>query len=169
MTELFNTVGILFPNILIQFTSFLIFVWVMHKLLYGPLRRTLDERRMRIRESLEQAEGMKVQVEEDQKQFEAELRDRQDDARRVREETIRRVADVEQEELHRARQAAEKIRMDAEQDAARMKEQALHEAQGEIADLVIEATGMVLDRSIDDPEHRRLVDDALAEVRSQTS
>ena len=61
------------------------------------------------------------------------------------------------------------IRMDAEQDATMMKEQALHEAQREIADLVIDATSKVLDRSIDDPEHRRLVEEALAEVRSQTS
>ena len=169
MLELFNTLGILFPNILFQFISFLIFVWIMYKVLYGPLQRTLDERRSRIRDSLEQAEEMKVQVEEDQKQFDTDLRDRQDEARRVREETIRRVADVEQEELHRARRAAEKIRMDAEQDATMMKEQALHEAQREIADLVIDATSKVLDRSIDDPEHRRLVEEALAEVRSQTS
>ncbi len=169
MIELSDSLGILFPNILIQFTSFLIFVWVMYKLLYGPLQQALQDRRARIRDSLEQAEEMKIQVEEDQKQFDAELRDRQEEARRVREETIRRVAHVEQEELHRARQAAEKIRMDAEQDATMMKEQALHEAQREIADLVIDATGKVLDRSIDDPEHRRLVEEALAEVRSQTS
>ena len=107
MSDLTNTLGILPLNILFQFISFGLFVFVMYKLLYGPLRQTLQDRRTRIRESLQQAEEMKVQVEEDQKQFEAELRDRQDEARRVREETIRRVADVEQEELHRARQAAE--------------------------------------------------------------
>ncbi len=169
MSDLTNTLGILPLNILFQFISFGLFVLVMYKLLYGPLRQTLQDRRTRIRESLQQAEEMKVQVEEDQKQFDAELRDRQDEARRVREETIRRVADAEQEELHRARQAAEKIRIDAEQDATMLKEQALQEAQREISDLVIDATGKVLDRSIDDPEHRRLVEEALAEVRSQTS
>ena len=96
MIELFDTLGILFPNILIQFVSFIIFVWIMYKVLYGPLQRTLEERRTQIRDSLQQAAKMKVQVEEDQKQFDEELRDRQDEARRVREETIRRVADVEQ-------------------------------------------------------------------------
>jgi F-type H+-transporting ATPase subunit b len=169
MIELFDTVGILFPNILIQFTSFLIFVWIMYKVLYGPLQQTLQDRRERIRESLEHAAEMKVQVEEDQAQFEAEVRERQEEAHRVRQETIRRVADVEEEEMHRAREAAEKVRMDAERDAIMIKETALHEAEHEIADLVIEATGRVLDRSIDDPEHRRLVDEALEEIRSQTS
>lgn len=169
MIELFDTLGILFPNILFQFLTFLVFVWIMYKLLYGPLQKTLQDRRTRIRDSLEHAEEMKVQVEQDQKQFEAELRERQDEAHRVREETIRRVADVEQEEMHRARQAAEKVRTDAERDAVMIKEQALHEAEHEIADLVIEATGKVLDRSIDDPEHRRLVEEALTEVRNQTS
>ncbi len=169
MQELFGTVGILVPNIIIQFTSFLIFVWIMYKVLYGPLQQALHDRRTRIRESLEQAEEMKVQVEQDQVQFEADVRERQEEAHRVRQETIRRVADVEEEEMHRAREAAEKVRMDAERDAVMIKEQALHEAEREIATLVIEATGKVLDRSIDDPEHRRLVDEALEEIRSQTS
>lgn len=169
MIALTESLGILFPNILIQFTSFLIFVWIMHKVLYGPLQQTLQDRRTRIRESLEQAEKMKAQVEEDQVRLEAEVRERQEEAHRVRQETIRRVADVEEEEMNSAREAAEKVRMDAERDAIMIKETALHEAEHEVANLVIEATGRVLDRSIDDPEHRRLVDEALEEIRSQTS
>ncbi|HJO07172.1 MAG TPA: F0F1 ATP synthase subunit B [Chloroflexota bacterium] len=169
MQELFGTIGILLPNIIIQFTSFLIFVWIMYKVLYAPLQQTLQTRRAQIRESLEHAKEMKIQVEEDQAQFEAEVRERQEEAQRVRQETIRRAADVEEKEMHRAREAAEKVRMDAERDAVIIKETALHEAEHEVANLVIEATGKILDRSIDDPEHRRLVDEALEEIRSQTS
>ena len=50
-----------------------------------------------------------------------------------------------------------------------MRDKALREAHREISTLVIEAASKVLDRTIDDSEHRRLVDEALAEVRSQTS
>ena len=169
MIELFDSLGILFPNILIQFTSFLIFVWVMYKVLYGPLQRALQERQARIRDSLNQADEMQVRVEEDRKQFEADQREQQDRVRRARDASMQRVRDLEEEQIRQAREAAEKIRIDAEQDAASMRDKALREAQREISTLVIEATSKVLDRTIDDSEHRRLVDEALAEVRSQTS
>ncbi len=164
MIELFEGVGILFPNVLFQLVTFLVFVYVMYRLLYKPLRQTMQERREKIRGSLDEATRMQEQASEERRDFEDSLQDQREEARRTRDEALQRVSVVEQEELKRARAAADRIRHEAERDAERLKNQALREARGQLADLVVQATAKVLGRTIDDPEHRRLVGEVIAEV-----
>ncbi len=164
MIELFEGVGILFPNIVFQLVSFLIFVFLMHRILYRPLRRTMSDRRERIQGSLAEAARMEEETREERRDFEEGLQEQREDIRRSREEALQRVGVVEQEELRKARADADRIRHEAEREAQRMKDQALREVRGHVADLVIEATAKVLDRTIDDPEHRRLVGEVIAEV-----
>lgn len=168
MIELFDKVGILFPNVLFQFINFLIFVYLMYRILYRPLRKTLQDRRERIRGSLEEAARLHEQVRQRHEEMETQLQERREEAQRVRQEVLQRVRIVEQEHVEQARGAAGRIRAEAEREAAMMKERALHEARAQLADLVIEATGKVLRRSIDDAEHRRLVREALAEVEGRS-
>ena len=73
---------------------------------------------------------------------------------------------MEQEELRRARADAERIRHEAEREAERLKTQAMREAREQLGDLVMQATSKVLEKSIDDPEHRRLVGDVITELES---
>jgi F-type H+-transporting ATPase subunit b len=167
MIELFEGVGILFPNVLFQLVTFLLFVYIMYRLLYNPLRQTMQQRREKIRGSLEEATLMQEQAREERRSFEQSLRQQREEARRTRDEALQRVSVIEQEELKRARADADRIRQDAERDAERLKNQALREARGQLADLVVHATAKVLDRAIDDPEHRRLVGDVVTEVEDR--
>lgn len=169
MIELFGNVGILFPNVLFQFISFLLFAYLMYRILYRPMLRILSERRERIRGSLEEAAAVHERARHEREEFEASMRERREEAQRVREEVLQRVRVVEQEQVQQAKSYAGRIRGEAERDALRMKERALQEARAQIADLIIEATGKVLRRSIDDPEHRRLVTEVLAEVESRSA
>ena len=53
-----DALGLEFPNVLFQAASFLVFLYVLRRLLYGPIQRMLDERRKRIAESLREAEDL---------------------------------------------------------------------------------------------------------------
>ena len=163
MIELFKGVGILFPNVLFQLVTFLLFVYIMYRLLYKPLRQTMQERRERIRGNLDEATRVRDAARDERREFEDSLQDQREEARRTRDEALQRVSVVEQEELRRVRADAERIRHEAERDAERLKNQALREARGQLADLVVQATATVLERTIDDPKHRRLVADVITE------
>ena len=163
MIELFEGVGILFPNVLFQLVTFLVFVYLMYRVLYKPLRQTMHDRREKIRGNLDEATRMRDEALDERREFEDNLQDQREEVRRTRDEALQRVSVVEQEELKRARADAERIRHEAERDAERLKNQALREARGQLADLVVQATARVLERTIDDPEHRRLVGDVVTE------
>ena len=67
-------------------------------------------------------------------------------------------------ELEQARAEAERLRSDAAAEIERSRAQVAEEIRGHTAELVLSATSRVLDRAIDGSEHRRIVEEAIAEV-----
>lgn len=156
--------GISFPNILFQVANFLIFLWVLHRLLFKPLVAMLERRRQRIAESLDEAESLRKQVEAERAEFQAELTNARSEAQRIREEAGRAAETMRARELEQARAEADRMRTEAAAEVDRNRARVAAELRAETADLVLGATSRVLDRSIDDPEHRRLVQEAITEV-----
>ncbi|MBM4437429.1 MAG: F0F1 ATP synthase subunit B [Actinobacteria bacterium] len=161
--------GLSFPNILFQFFNFLIFLWLMYRLLYRPVTRMLQARRDKIAESLQESDNLRAQVERERAAYQTELAGARAEALRIREEAGRTAETIRSRELERAREDAERLRAEAQADIARSRARAAQELRDQTADLVLAATAKVLDRAIDDPEHRRLVQSALAELGAQRS
>ncbi len=169
MVELFEGVGILFPNLLFQLITFLLFVWIINRLLFKPIARALRERRERIASDIDSASDLRQQAMREQEQFQVQLREQQAEAQRMRQEMAQRLSELEAQQMQEARDQAARIRAEAQSESERLKEQALLEARGELADLVMAATGQVLGRVVDDEERARLVDEAVAELGGQSN
>ncbi len=169
MIELFEGVGILFPNLLFQLVTFLLFVWIINRLLFAPIARALSERRARIADDLDQAAQLKQQAQAEQEQFQVQLRQQQADAQRLRAEMAERLVGLEEQQMQAARESAARIRVEAQQESERLRQQALDSARSELADLVTQATAKVLGRVIDTDEQARLVDEAIAEIGGRSS
>ena len=101
--------GISFPNILFQVANFLLFLWVLHRLLFKPLVAMLERRRQRIAASLDEAENLRKQVESERAEFQAELANARAEAQRIREEASRAAETLRVRELEQARVEAERI------------------------------------------------------------
>ena len=86
------------------------------------------------------------------------------EAQRIREEAARSAEAMRARELEQARAEAERLRSDAAAEIERSRAQVAEEIRGHTAELVLSATSRVLDRAIDGSEHRRIVEEAIAEV-----
>ena len=166
MTE---ALGISFPNILFQLVNFLIFLWILHRLLFKPVVAMLERRRERIAESLAEADRLRRQVEEERAEFRAELDSARAEAQRIREKATRTAEAMRARELDQARAEVERLLSDAAAEIDRSRAQAAEELRSRTAELVLSATSRVLDRTIDDPEHRRIVEEAIIEVSGAES
>ncbi len=156
-------------NIAFQFVNFLIFLYLMYRILFRPITEILRRRRERIGESLREAEDLREQVERERAEFQSELSSARSEAQRIRDDAARSAEAMRTQELERAREESERLRNDAQAEIDRSRVQVREEIRRETAELVLGATARVLDRSIDDPEHRRLVQEALAEVQSDAT
>ncbi len=144
--------------------AFGITFFVLKRFAFGPIQRTIDERRDRIRQAVEEADHARVEARELLEQHrqligeaKGEAAEILADARKVAEAQIERVK--EEAEVERQRRL-EETRRQIEAETKR----SLDQIRSEVADLTLEATARVTGKVLDAEDQRRLIDEAIAEL-----
>jgi F-type H+-transporting ATPase subunit b len=136
---------------------------ILRKLAFPRIAEALDKRRKAIAESIDAAERTRQEAD----QLLSEYRERLREAREQADEIVARarkasdrVADQAKSEAKKTREEMmEQTRRDIEQETRR----AIDEIRREVADLTVMATEKVTRKSLDDEDHRRLIEEALSE------
>ena len=139
-------------------------MWVLSKFAFPRIQEALDKRANAIRENIEAAERHNKEAEE----LLEEYRERLTEAREQAEEIVTR-----------SRKAAEAAKAEATKEGKERREELVAAARGdieaetrrslerirqEVADLTVVATEKLTRKTLTDDDHKRLVEDALAEV-----
>ena len=144
--------------------SFGITFFVLKWYAFGPMQRAIDERRDRIRRSLEEADNARDEARRLLEEHRALIGQARGQAEEILGEA-RRVAEAQRE---RVRQETEEDRQRRLEDTRRQIEaetaRALEQIRAEIADLALVAAEKVTARSLRGEDHRRLIEDALREL-----
>jgi F-type H+-transporting ATPase subunit b len=155
--------GINLPVLVAQLLNFTILLVVLRLVAWGPLTKMLDERRDRIADSLSAADQAKAQVAESERQVQMQV----DASRREAQQLIAQAQEIAGRIQTDARSQAQ---ADAEATLARARNEiqlerdtAIADLRKEFADLTISAAEKVINRSLDRGQHRRLIEEALAE------
>lgn len=155
--------GINLPVLVAQLVNFTILLVLLRLVAWGPLLKMLDERRERIRESLETADQIKAQSAESdrqvQEQIEAARRDGQALIAQAQEISTRIQADARTQ----AQTDAEATLARARNEIQLERDTAIADLRKEFAGLTISAAEKVINSSLDRNAHKRLIDEALAE------
>jgi F-type H+-transporting ATPase subunit b len=143
---------------------FAITFFVLRRYAFGPIQRTIDERRDRIRKAVEEADHARAEAERLLEEHRAligsaksEAADILAEARKVGDAQIERVKKEAEEERQR-RLEETKRQIDAE------TKRSLDLIRTEVADLTLEATARVTGKVLDGEDQRRLIDEAIAEL-----
>ena len=153
------------PGLMIwTIVCFLITLFVLRRYAFGPIQKGIDERRERIRQSLDEADRAREEarklLEEHRQLIGSAKTDAEEilaEARRVAEANERRM----REELETDRQRRlEETRKQIEAETRR----ALEQIRLEVVDLSLLAATKVTGKALDDADHRRLIDEAVADL-----
>jgi F-type H+-transporting ATPase subunit b len=153
------------PGLMIwTIVCFLVTLFVLKRFAFGPIQKTIDERRERIRQSLDEADNAREEarklLEEHRKLISGAQTDAEEilsEARRVAEANERRM----REELEEDRQRRlEDTRKQIEAETRR----ALEQIRLEVVDLSMLAATKVTRKSLDDADHKRLIEEAVGEL-----
>ena len=138
--------------------------WVLRKFAFPRIAAWLDKRAQAIQDSIDAAASTKAEADQLLEEYRARLREAREQADDI---------------VGRARKAADNLQDEAKQDAKRYRDElmettrrdieaetrrALDEIRKEVADLTVVATEKVTRKSLDDEDHRRLIQEALDEV-----
>jgi F-type H+-transporting ATPase subunit b len=144
--------------------AFLITLFVLKRWAFGPIQKTIDERRERIKRAIDEADDARAEARkllQEHRELLAQARGQAEDilvdARRVAEAQRQRVKE-ETEEDRKRRLEETKRQIDAE------TKRSLDAIRSEVADLTLAATARVTGKVLDAEDQRRLIDEALAEL-----
>ena len=143
---------------------FLITLFVLKRYAFGPIQKGIDERRERIRASLDEADRAREEARRLLEEHRALIGRAQTDAEEILSEA-RHVADANErrmrEELEEDRQRRlEDTRKQIEAETRR----ALEQIRLEVVDLSMLAATKVTRKSLDDADHKRLIEEAVGEL-----
>jgi F-type H+-transporting ATPase subunit b len=146
------------PGLMIwTIVCFLITLFVLKRFAFGPIQTAIDQRRDRIRQSLEEARRL---LQEHRKLISSAQGDAEEilsEARRVADANERRM----REELEADRQRRlEETRKQIEAETRR----ALEQIRLEVVDLSLLAASKVTRKSLDGADHKRLIEEAVGEL-----
>lgn len=147
-----------------QTIAFAIFVWFCIKYVWPPISNALHERQKKIADGLDAASRASRDLEVAQEQAEQTLRESKERASQILEQANKRSAQIVEEAREQARAEGERLvasaRSEIEQEVNRAKE----DLRAQVSHLAIIGAERVLEASVDEQAHRKLLDELAAEL-----
>lgn len=145
---------------IVVFIAVLSILW---KFAWGPLSAALDGREQSLLDAHEGAQKARDEAEQLLEEHRNKLDLVQDEVREILEEARRDAQHTSQEIQNRAEQEAEETRERALRDVERARDQALQDITAQASRMVIETSSRVIQSSLNEQDHQRLIEESLAE------
>jgi F-type H+-transporting ATPase subunit b len=144
--------------------AFAITFFVLRRYAFGPIQKLIDERRERIRQSVEEADRVRDEARALLEEHKALIGQARSDAENILAEA-RRIADSQREQMRAETEEERQRRLtETERQLDQAKVQIFNELREEVGRLSVEAAEKITRKSLTDADQQRLIDEALAEI-----
>jgi F-type H+-transporting ATPase subunit b len=143
---------------------FAITFWVLKRVAFKRIQTAIDERRDRIRLSLEEADNARSEARKLLEEHRALIGQARGQAEEILSEA-RRVADSQRQRVRDETESDRQRRLEETKRQIEAETQrALEQIRAEVAELTLVATAKVTGKVLDDADHRRLIEDAIKDL-----
>lgn len=153
------------PGLMIwTLVMFAITLFVLRRYVFGPVGQAIEKRRNEIAQNIEEAERSRDEATRLLEEYKAQLAEARKEAERLREQGRKEGERQRAELLADAQHQRERVLSDAEQQILAQARAAAGGLRDEVVDLALLAAERVSRRTLSEPDHRRLVEQALEEA-----
>jgi F-type H+-transporting ATPase subunit b len=137
---------------------------VLKRFAFGPIQKTIDERRERIANAIEDADNARAEARDLLEQHRALIGQAKSESAEILAEA-RKVGDAQMARVREESEADRQRRLeDTRKQIDAETSRAIDQIRTEVADLTVEATQRVVGKVLDSEDQRRLIDEAIAEL-----
>lgn len=144
--------------------SFAILLYLLKRYALPGIVEILEMREKKIKDNLDQAERLKQEAQQLLNQYEAKLKAVQDEGKAILDKARMHAQEQLEENERRMEQETQRMLAEARSEIQRDQQKALQQIQRTAVDLTLLAAEKVLARSLNDADHRRLIDEALRDI-----
>jgi len=153
--------GLTLPSFIGQLINFLILLGLLTFFGYKPVRKMLDERAARIKQSMEQAEATKQEYERARVQVDKQISKARDEGQSIVGQAEQAGERIKEEARQEARAEAQAIVERTRAEMERERDKLINELRQEFVATAILAAEKVISETLDKKSHRRLIEKTL--------
>jgi F-type H+-transporting ATPase subunit b len=153
-------------SLIVQFVNFFLLLFILQRLLYKPFLAKMAERTAAIRTSLEEAQAARAAAARQQEENEGRLRTAYAEAAAIREQALREAAEESRTHIEAAQTQARKMVDDTKAQLDAEVRRARDDLRREVSDLAIAVAEKLVHRTLREEDHRRIVADAIAGMKT---
>ena len=151
-------------EMLFALLNLLILYLLVKKFLYQPVKKMLSQRQQTIDNEYKEAQEAKEKALSDKQTYEEKLSDARSQADSLIQSAVQTAQAREQQIIAEAKQKADDIRRQAEADARLELKKAKQTVKEEIVTVGTLLAGKVLDRELNEEDHKKLIDSLIDEI-----
>jgi F-type H+-transporting ATPase subunit b len=146
-------------TMLFAWVNLLILYLFLKKLAFKPLMSMITSRQEEIDGMYSDAEKSRDDAARMKEEYEEKLSSANKESEQILKSAVRRAQLKEEEILKEAGEEAARVLERAEEQIALEKKQALNDIKNEVSSMAIGIASAVIERDVDEREHRKLIDD----------
>ena len=155
--------------IIVAAANFVVFFLIVQRLAFGSLIRTLNERRSRIEQGLQDADQARRDREAAEQERQATLQEARREANEILNRAQKVAADTRDQEVSATREEIARLRERASTEIEAERQRAMAELRGEVTDLALAAATRVVGESMTGERQHKLVAEFLADASAGSS
>jgi F-type H+-transporting ATPase subunit b len=155
------------PGLGLMIWTLIIFLFtmaVLKRLAFPPIQEALDKRARAVAENIEASERQRQEADELLQEYRARLQEAREQAEDILARSRKAGDAAKADATEEGRAKREELVSAAKRDIEAETRRSLEQIRKEVADLTVLATEKVTRKSLDDADHKKLVEEALAEV-----
>ena len=147
-----------------QIIAFVLLIWFVNRVLWGPASKMLEDRQKRIADGLAASEKGKHDLELAEKRVKEVLQEAKTRASEIIAQAEKRANDMVEEAKSGAREEAERIITAANAEIDREVNRAKEGLRSQVASVAIAGASKILKKEVDAKAHAELVKDLVAQI-----
>lgn len=158
-----GALGVDLTSLIAYLVNFGVLLVVLYFVGYKRILAMLDQRSQRIKESLEQADRMRQESQQRQGEMQRALNEARQEGQKLLTQAQEAAVRYREEQAAQARAETERFKTEARAEIRQERDAALEQVRGQFATLAVTAAERIVRRSLDEPTHRDLIEQVLAE------
>ena len=150
--------------VILTWVVFLALLGILYKFAFKPILNALDARENKIRQSLDDADQARAQLEQVESTRAQVISDAEQEAKEIIQKAREGADEAGRNIKDKAKQEAQILIENAERDISEKENQARARLRGESADLAISLASKIVGENLDDEKNRSLTDKLIKEI-----
>jgi len=151
-------------TLIAQMAAFVLLIWFVNKVLWGPLNALLSDRQKRIADGLAAADKGKHDLELSEKKAKEVLHEAKGKAAEIIAQSEKRASEIVDEAKANAQVEGERLLTAARAEVTQEFNRAKEDLRGQVADIAVSGAEKILGREVDRQAHDQVLKDLVSQI-----